>query len=167
LATFNNVVGTDPFGTIRIVSARDASSPDYSFLNDTDTGMYNTGADELGFSTSGTSRLTISNNSVFSQVYTRYDVQAYTASGNLTATQSLVEMTSTGANTPTLSDGVAGQQLQLIYVAEGAPSDSIELTPTTANGFTDLTFNDLGDSCQLVYTSAGWSITGGVGVVIT
>ena len=38
-----------------------ASSPAYSFNNDTDTGMFRSGSNTLGFSTAGTTRVSISN----------------------------------------------------------------------------------------------------------
>jgi len=38
-----------------------ASSPSYAFNNDTDTGMFRSGANTIGFSTAGTARVSISN----------------------------------------------------------------------------------------------------------
>src|SRR5690606_38012813 len=53
--------GDGSTGGIQIRSAPgSASTPDYSFVDDTNTGMYRPGADQLGFSTGGTLRRSIS-----------------------------------------------------------------------------------------------------------
>ena len=53
----------DPAGTSRLsiihTGNGSATAPAHSFVNDTNTGMYNAGADLLGFTTAGTLRLQI------------------------------------------------------------------------------------------------------------
>ena len=66
----------------------------------------------------------------------------------------------------TLANGTDGQQLTLIYVAEGAGGDTAVLTPTTLAGGTTITFNALGDSADLTYYSTGgWYMHGGTAAI--
>ena len=61
----------------------------------------------------------------------------------------------------TLVDGEEGQRITLLYVDETAPADTAILTPTTLAGGSTITFNDLGDSAELVYSSTGgWYVVG-------
>ncbi len=53
--TAGSVTGVAPFRT----AAGSAAAPAYSFSSDTDTGVYTTGADTLGFTTGGTLRVTL------------------------------------------------------------------------------------------------------------
>ena len=48
-------------GQIKGDDGSGASSPAYAFDNDTDTGMFRSGANTIGFSTSGTTRVSVSN----------------------------------------------------------------------------------------------------------
>ena len=71
-----------------------------------------------------------------------------------------ITSTATG-NAMTLANGSNGQILNILYVAEAAGADTAILTPTTLAGGATITFNTLGDSCQLTYsTTGGWHITG-------
>lgn len=62
----------------------------------------------------------------------------------------------------TLANGTVGQQIDIICVVQGNAADSYKVTPTTAIGFTALTFTapPIGKGCRLVYTSAGWACVG-------
>jgi len=51
-------------------------------------------------------------------------------------------------------------------IAHAVDGGSAVLTPTTAIGFTTITFTAVGDTATLVYTSAGWAIIGSRGVTI-
>jgi cytoskeletal protein CcmA (bactofilin family) len=56
-------MGSPTTGGIRLLSANGtAAAPAFNFSGDTDTGMYRTGTDGLGFSTGGTAALTIADN---------------------------------------------------------------------------------------------------------
>src|SRR5690606_36384215 len=63
-----NTSALRPFLPIRTNNATSASAPCYSFNSDNNTGMYNVGADQLGFSTGGTLRTTINNSALSSVV---------------------------------------------------------------------------------------------------
>ena len=56
-------MGSPTTGGIRLLSANGTeAAPAFNFSGDTDTGMYRTGTDGLGFSTGGTAALTIADN---------------------------------------------------------------------------------------------------------
>lgn len=82
-------------------------------------------------------------------------------------THTIHEITTTGTGDAlTLADGTAGQRLTLLYVAEAAGGDTAVLTPTTLAGGTTITFNTLGDSADLTFSSTGgWYMHGGTAVI--
>lgn len=91
-------------------------------------------------------------------------VQALSGAGAVNLTTPITALTTTGAaQALTLADGTAGQIKSIIHVVDGG---SAVLTPTTALGFTTMTFTNAGDSITLVYTSAGWAIIGNRGGTI-
>ena len=91
-------------------------------------------------------------------------VQALSGAGAVNLTTPVTALTTTGAaQALTLADGTAGQIKSIIHVVDGG---SAVLTPTTALGFTTMTFTNAGDSITLVYTAAGWAIIGNRGGTI-
>ena len=60
LASSPSVSGSLTAGTNLVSSAGTATTPSHTFTGNTTSGMYSAGANQLGFSTGGTSRLTIS-----------------------------------------------------------------------------------------------------------
>lgn len=64
-------------------------------------------------------------------------------------------VTATGAHAGSLADGTNGQIKIISMIADGG--DSV-ITPTNANGYTSITFNDVGDTAILVFTNAKWNI---------
>ena len=66
----------------------------------------------------------------------------------------------------TLADGIRGQIKYIVYVFQESPGDTGVLTPATPLGFTNITFVNVGDSVQLLYTSAGWAVVGSHGAII-
>ena len=73
--------------------------------------------------------------------------------GAIPVTASLCEITSTGADAMTLADGVEGQHLTLLFVTDGGDASNF------ANG-TTITFADVNDSCDLVFTNSNWYMKG-------
>lgn len=94
-------------------------------------------------------------------------ITSTSGAGAVAITGRVHEITTTGTGDAlTLADGTAGQQLTVIYVAEGAGSDTAVLTPTTFAGGTTITFNALGDSADLTFSSTGgWYMHGGTAAV--
>lgn len=92
------------------------------------------------------------------------DNQALSGAGAVNLTDGLTSLTTTGASQAlTLANGTVGQCKTISHVVDGG---SAVLTPTTAIGFTTVTFTNVGDSVSLVYTSAGWAVAGSKGVTI-
>ena len=90
------------------------------------------------------------------------DITSSSGAGAVPVTGRIHEITTTGTGDAlTLADGEPGQRMTLLYVDETAAADTAILTPTTLAGGSTITFNDLGDSAELVYSSTGgWYVVG-------
>lgn len=84
--------------------------------------------------------------------------QALSGAGAVNLTTTSTHYTSTGgAQALTLANGTAGQFKRIVHSVDGG---SGVLTPTSAIGYTTITFTNVGDSVDLEYTAAGWAIVG-------
>jgi hypothetical protein len=84
-------------------------------------------------------------------------VQALSGPGAINLTTYSTAFTSTAAgNALTLADGAQGQIKNIVYVAEAAGGDTGVLTPTNLGAGTTITFNAVGDSCQLQFIGTDW-----------
>jgi len=91
-------------------------------------------------------------------------VNSVTSGGALTTLELNNEIdTTAGAIALTLADGVVGHMLNLIMIADGG--DAV-ITPANFGNGTTLTFNDVGDSCSLMFTSGNWWILSNNGCAI-
>ena len=91
-------------------------------------------------------------------------VQSLSGAGAVNITDMMTSLTTTGASQAlTLANGTAGQIKIITHTVDGG---SAILTPTTKIGFSTVTFTAVGDSVSLIYSSAGWAITGSKGVTI-
>ena len=82
--------------------------------------------------------------------------QSLSGAGAVDITNAFTQLTTTGvAQALTLANGAVGEIKIISHAVDGG---SAVLTPTTKIGFTTITFTNVGDSCMLVYTSAGWDI---------
>jgi hypothetical protein len=84
---------------------------------------------------------------------------------NLTTYTTAFTSTATG-NALTLADGAAGQIKNIVYVAEAAGGDTGILTPTNLGNGTTITFNAVGDSCQLQFIGTDWWVVSLNGAVV-
>jgi hypothetical protein len=84
---------------------------------------------------------------------------------NLTTFTTAFTSTATG-NALTLADGAAGQIKNIVYVAEAAGGDTGILTPTNLGNGTTITFNAVGDSCQLQFIGTDWWVVSLNGAVV-
>lgn len=77
--------------------------------------------------------------------------------GAVGVTGSIHEITTTGVgNALTLANGTEGQRLFIVYVAEGAGTDTAILTPTSMGNGTTVTFAVVGDNVSGVFTNGKW-----------
>ena len=80
-----------------------------------------------------------------------------TGAGAVGITGSIHEITTTGTGDAlTLANGAEGQRLSIIYVAEGAGTDTAVLTPTTFGSGSTITFSVVGQSAHLIFTNGKW-----------
>lgn len=86
-------------------------------------------------------------------------IQLLSGAGAVNTTTLTTKLTTTGGSQPlTLANGTNGQFKAIVHAVDGG---SAILTPTTATGFTTITFTNAGDSCLLQYfTTQGWMLVG-------
>jgi len=93
-------------------------------------------------------------------------VQSISGSGALVAnvTAAQTNITTTGAATISLADGIQGQIKQFVMITDAG--DAV-LTPSNRGGFASITFNDVGDTVKLLFSNSKWWIIGSYGVSIS
>jgi hypothetical protein len=93
-------------------------------------------------------------------------VQSISGTGALVANVSSAQtnITTTGAATISLADGIQGQIKQFVMITDGG--DAV-LTPSNRGGFSSITFNDVGDTVKLQFSNSKWYIIGYYGVAIS
>ena len=86
--------------------------------------------------------------------------QTVSSTAAVSITTALTLLTTTDTTASTLANGtVVGQHKIIIHDVDGG---STVCTPVTANGFTTITFTDVGDAIHLVWTTTrGWTAIGG------
>lgn len=90
--------------------------------------------------------------------------QSLSGAGAVDITNAFTSLTTSGVSQAlTLANGVVGEMKVIVHAVDGG---SAVLTPTTAIGFSTVTFAAVGDSVTLIYTSAGWAILASRGVTI-
>jgi len=89
--------------------------------------------------------------------------QALSGAGAVDLTNAITEVTTTGTDALTLGNGVEGQIKIITMVSDGGEGT---LTPTALTGYSTIKFNDVGDSCTLIFTNSSWSIIGQIGCTI-
>ena len=81
--------------------------------------------------------------------------------GAVGITGSIHEITTTGTGDAlTLANGAEGQRLTIVYVAEGAGTDTAVLTPTSFGSGTTVTFTVIGQTARLIFTNGKWYADG-------
>ena len=84
-----------------------------------------------------------------------YSVQNLTGPGAISLTETVTNITTTGADAYTLADGNVGQLKVICMVGNGGEGT---LTPDNLVGWTSVKFNDVVDTLTMIYTSGGWAI---------
>lgn len=93
-------------------------------------------------------------------------IEALSTTGTADAasvTEEVTNITSTGAHTVTLADGVAGQKKVIRLVVDGG---TVTLTPANFGNGTSLTMDDAGDSVVLSFDGTNWWIESNNGTAI-
>ena len=91
--------------------------------------------------------------------------QALTGAGAADVTSMVTAFTTdtdnSGNNAVTLANGIAGQLKVLYTKVEASSGQTTVVTPTTLAGYTTITFDAVGDSALLYYSTLGWVMVGG------
>jgi|TARA_R110000796_G_scaffold105354_4_gene215402 hypothetical protein len=91
-------------------------------------------------------------------------VDTTTEAVNVTASISHIDTTTAGsAHAGALADGTNGQIKIITMTSDGG--DSV-VTPANANGFSTITFADVGDTATLIFTGNKWNILSSHSVTI-
>lgn len=92
--------------------------------------------------------------------------QSLTGSGALivNVVSAITNVNTTGNATLSLADGVQGQVKIITMATDGG--DAV-LTPLNRGGFSNITFNDVGDTVTLLFNNSVWYIIASRGVLIT
>jgi hypothetical protein len=85
-------------------------------------------------------------------------IQEITTNTAVSLTTLITTFNTTGGSlSSTLSDGTEGQ-IKILAARLISAGTTAVLTPTTAIGYSSLSFNESGDSATLLYTSSGWIV---------
>ena len=91
-------------------------------------------------------------------------VDTTTEAVNVTSSISHIDTaTAGGAHAGALANGTNGQIKIITMIADGGNS---VVTPANANGFSTITFNDVGDTATCIFTGSKWNILSSHGVTI-
>jgi len=92
--------------------------------------------------------------------------QSISGNGALVAnvTSAITNITTTGSATISLADGVQGQIKHFVMITDAG--DAV-LTPLNRLGFSQITFNDVGDTATLIYTNSKWAVLSFYGAVVS
>jgi hypothetical protein len=92
--------------------------------------------------------------------------QSISGNGALVAnvTSAITNITTTGSATISLADGVQGQIKHFVMITDAG--DAV-LTPLNRLGFSQITFNDVGDTVTLMFTNNKWAVMSFYGAVVS
>lgn len=90
-------------------------------------------------------------------------VQQISGPGAISLATPITEITTTGADSYTLADGVIGQTKIIIMIVDGGDAT---ITPTTFATGTTITMADVNDNITLLYGANGWVNTANQGSII-
>ena len=87
--------------------------------------------------------------------------------GVVPVTGAICKITTNGVgNALTLADGILGQRLYLIHAVEGGASDTAVITPAHFGNGTTITFDGVGDACELLFDGTEWWVVANNGASI-
>jgi hypothetical protein len=154
-----------------VVINEDGGDQDTRIEGDTDVNLVfvDASADAVGVGTgSPTEKLDVAGNIAVSDGFLRMSQTPTTVtSGSLTVSKAINYINTSaagGASTNlSLADGEQGQIMHIIMIDDDG--DAV-LIPLSKNGFSSITFNDIGDSATLLYANSKWNILSAYGVTV-
>ena len=81
---------------------------------------------------------------------------------NMISTFELTKLITTGTNSGALNDGTEGRRISIIHKTDGG---SYALTPDNFANGTTITFTNVGDSAELLFTDSTWYFMGGTATI--
>ena len=90
--------------------------------------------------------------------YNGRDVQNLTGAGAVSIVHPITHIITTGADALTLADGHEDQRKSIVMQTDGGAGT---LTPTSLGNGSTITFDDVGDSAELLFTNSAWHFMGG------
>ncbi len=154
---------TNGYPSLRYV-ATTATVPNHlPAQNDTNTGLGSAGADILSLIAGGVEghRITAVGgliDHVLTGMVKTPTTQTLTGAGAVDIVSAITHLVTNAANALTLADGAEGQHKFIVMKTDGGDGT---LTPTNPGNFATITFNDAGDSVQLLFTNGKWYYMGG------
>jgi len=152
----------------------DGDNKDLRVEGDTDSVLLfvDAGNDRVGIGTPNPAyKFCVNGTTMFSGLVGNNDFDTFSTSGSADSVSNTTDttlVTTTGAHTVTLADGVVGQMKTVILVSDGG---DMSLVPTNKGGYSTITFADAGDSVLLKFINSKWYIIGkggvGAGPVVT
>jgi hypothetical protein len=113
-------------------------------------------------------KLEVAGNLAISAGFLRMSQAPQSISGNgalvANVTSAITNITTTGAATISLADGVQGQIKHFVMITDAG--DAV-LTPLNRLGFSQITFNDVGDTVTLMFTNNKWAVLSFYGAVVS
>ncbi len=134
-----------------------------STIIDVDTGLGTAGADILSLIAGGVEGHRITEaagliDHVLTGMVKTPTTQILTGAGAVDIVSAITHLVTNAANALTLADGAEGQHKFIVMKTDGGDGT---LTPTNPGNFATITFNDAGDSVQLLFTNGKWYYMGG------
>lgn len=154
----NRATGAVTYGGVQLGPAGAAAGPSWSFSGDTNTGMFSSAADVIGFSAGGTERVTISTTALSATVPTRLaDGAGGTPSYSFTSDTD-TGMYLSGPNSVAISAGGSGR----LFISTTAVSSTLPFrAPDGNSGAPGLTFDSDTDNGFFRKGANNIGITGG------
>ena len=113
-------------------------------------------------------KLEVAGNLAISAGFLRMSQSPQSISGNgaliANVTSAITNITTTGSATISLADGVQGQIKHFVMITDAG--DAV-LTPLNRLGFSQITFNDVGDTVTLMFTNNKWAVMSYYGAVVS
>jgi len=85
-------------------------------------------------------------------------VETLTGPGAVDSRTDITWIVTTGADALTLADGREGQHKYIVMITDGGDGT---LTPDNLGNGTTITFDDVGDTADLLFTNSAWHFCGG------